>query len=46
MAATETATVSSILAGEIPWTEESGGLPWMGSQESDVTERLNNNKPL
>ena len=26
------ATHSSILAGEIPWTEESGGLQSMGSQ--------------
>ena len=26
------ATVSSILAWEIPWTEEPGGLPSMGSQ--------------
>jgi len=25
------ATHSSILAGKIPWTEESGGLPFMGS---------------
>ena len=28
----ETATHSSILAWEIPWTEESGGLQSMGSQ--------------
>ena len=27
-----TATHSSILAWRIPWTEESGGLPSMGSQ--------------
>ena len=27
-----TATYSSILAWEIPWTEEPGGLPSMGSQ--------------
>ena len=26
------ATQSSILAGEIPWTEEPGGLQSMGSQ--------------
>ena len=32
------ATHSSILAWEIPWTEEPGGLWSMGSQESDVTE--------
>jgi len=28
------ATHSSIFAWEIPWTEESGGLQSMGSQES------------
>ena len=28
----EVATHSSILAGEIPWTEEPGGLQCMGSQ--------------
>ena len=28
----EMATDSSILAGRIPWTEESGGLQFMGSQ--------------
>ena len=28
---------SSILAWEIPWTEEHGGLQSMGSQESDMT---------
>ena len=28
---------SSILAWEIPWTEERGGLQSMGSQESDTT---------
>ena len=31
---------SSILAWKIPWTEEPGGLPSLGSQESDTTERL------
>ena len=30
------ATHSSILAWEIPWTEEPGGLQSMGSQESDM----------
>ena len=35
------ATPSSILAWEIPWTEEPGGLQFMGSQESDMTEQLN-----
>ena len=33
----EIATQSSILALEIPWTEEPGGLQSMGSQESDTT---------
>ena len=32
----EMATHSSILAWEIPRTEEPGGLQAMGSQESDV----------
>ena len=30
----EMATHSSILAGEIPWTEEPGGLQTMGSPKS------------
>ena len=30
----ETATHTSILAWEIPWTEELGGLQSMGSQKS------------
>ena len=34
-------THSSILAWEIPWMEEPGGLQSMGLQESDTTERLN-----
>ena len=33
----ERATHSSILAWEIPWTEEPGGLQSTGSQESDMT---------
>ena len=33
----EMATHSSILAWEIPWTEEPGGLLSMESQESDTT---------
>ena len=32
------ATHSSILAWEIPWTEEPGGLQSMGSQELDRTQ--------
>ena len=34
----EMATHSSILAWEIPWTEEPGGLQSMGTQESDMTK--------
>ena len=30
---------SSIVAWEIPWTEEPGGLQSMGCKESDMTER-------
>ena len=33
-----TATHSSILAWRIPWTEESGGLQSIGSQELDMTK--------
>ena len=33
----EMATHSSILAWEIPWAEEPGGLQPMGSEESDRT---------
>ena len=36
----EMATHSSILAWEIPWTEEPGN-PW-GCEESDIIEQLNN----
>ena len=32
------ATHSSILAWEIPWTEEPGRLQCMGSQRVDTTE--------
>ena len=40
------ATHSSILAWEIPWTEEPGGLyPW-GCKELYTTERLNTFTPL
>ena len=34
---TEMATHSSILAWELPWTEELGRLQSMRSQESDMT---------
>ena len=34
----EMVTHSSVLAWEIPWTEEPGGLPSMGSQELDMTD--------
>ena len=33
----EMAIRSSILAWEIPWTEEPGGLQFMDSQESDMS---------
>ena len=36
----EMATHSSILDRRTPWIEEPGGLQSMGSQESDMTERL------
>ena len=36
----EMATHSSILAWRIPWTEELGGLQFMGRKESDTTEQL------
>ena len=39
------ATHSCILAWEIPWTEEPGGLWFMGSQELDMTELLNSLPP-
>ena len=35
------ATHYSILAWEIPWTEEAGGLQSNGSQESDTTQQPN-----
>ena len=31
---------SSTLAWKIPWMEEPGGLQFMGSRESDMTEHL------
>ena len=34
----EMATHSSVLAWRIPWKAVPGGLPSMGSQESDMTE--------
>ena len=40
----EMATLSSILAWVIPWTEEPGGLQVHGvSKESDTTQGLNDN---
>ena len=36
----EMATHSRILAWEIPWTEEPGGLESRGCEESDTTEQL------
>ena len=35
------ATHPSILAWEIPWTGEPGGLQFMGLSEPDVIEQLN-----
>ena len=35
----EMATHSSILAYKIPWTEEPGGLHFLGHKESDKTEQ-------
>ena len=40
----EMAAHSSILAWKIPWTEELCGLQSMGLQESDATQRVNNNQ--
>ena len=40
----EMATRSSILAWKIPWTEEPGGYSSWDGKDSDMTERLNNNK--
>ena len=37
----EMITDSSILAWEMPWTEEPGGLQSVGLQESDMTEIKN-----
>ena len=37
----EMATHSNILAWEIPWAEKPGKLQSMGSQESDMPQRLN-----
>ena len=36
----EMATYSSIVAWEIPWTEQPGGLQSMGSQELGMTYQL------
>ena len=35
----EKATHCSILAWEIPWTEEPGGLQSMGHKESDIATK-------
>ena len=42
----EMTTHSSIHAWEIPWTEEPGGLPSMGLQESVTTQELNNSSSI
>ena len=36
-------THSNILAQEIPWSEQTGRIQSMGSQESDMTKELNSN---
>ena len=41
----EMATHLSILAWEIPRTEEPGGLHSMGSKELNISQQLNNNNP-
>ena len=41
----EMAIHSSVLAWEIPWTEEPSGLQSMGL-ESDMTKQLNNNSKV
>ena len=38
----EMAAHSSVLAWEIPWTEEPGGLQPTGCKELDTATRLNN----
>ena len=38
----EMTTHSSILAGKIPWTEETDGLQSMGHRDSDMTEHTHN----
>ena len=38
------ATHSIVLAWRIPWTESLAGYSPEGHKESDMTERLNNNK--
>ena len=40
----EMATHPSILAWEIPWTEDPGGLQSMESKESDMTQQLSQNQ--
>ena len=42
----EVATHSSILAWEIPWTKEPGGLQSMRLQKVQVTEQLNDDDPI
>ena len=42
----EMATHCSILTWETPWTEEPGGPQFMGFQELDMNEWLNNNYKL
>ena len=39
------ATHSRILAWEIPWTEEPGGLQFRGCKKLDTTEQLTSEAP-
>ena len=42
----ELATSSSILAWKFPWTEESGGLQFMGRKESNTTENMHTHNTM
>ena len=42
----EMTTYSNILAQEMPWTQESGGLQFMGCKESDMSYRLNHHHQI
>ena len=42
----EMAAQSNILAWEIPWTEEPGGIQSMGWQQLDTTKQLNHHHQI